>query len=168
MSGEVCSHTAVECLVSSRLHSGLVVLSHTTRICAACVPSCFQVHMHLVMFCVGTDSQVACVYAAVLNLFGGILIQKRRAEVALENSGLNYVIVRPGGMERPTDSYKETHNVRLSRADTLFGGQVRLPQDQCPGSAVKACVYEVHDIVLTAQGNSMLMVGRSPGGRLLS
>ena len=70
--------------------------------------------------------QVACVCAAVLNLFGGILIQKRRAEVALENSGLNYVIVRPGGMERPTDSYKETHNVRLSKADTLFGGQVRL------------------------------------------
>ena len=63
-------------------------------------------------------------HAAVLNLFGGILIQKRRAEVALENSGLNYVIVRPGGMERPTDSYKDTHNVRLSAADTLFGGQV--------------------------------------------
>ena len=59
----------------------------------------------------------------MLNLFGGILIQKRRAEVALENSGLNYVIVRPGGMERPTDSYKDTHNVRLSTADTLFGGQ---------------------------------------------
>ena len=79
-------------------------------------------------------------YAAVLNLFGGILIQKRRAEVALENSGLNYVIVRPGGMERPTDSYKETHNVRLSKADTLFGGQVRLLRDLCPSSAVKACV----------------------------
>ena len=44
--------------------------------------------------------------------------------MALENSGLNYVIVRPGGMERPTDSYKDTHNVRLSPADTLFGGQV--------------------------------------------
>jgi uncharacterized protein YbjT (DUF2867 family) len=58
-------------------------------------------------------------HAAVLNLFGGILIQKRRAEVALEASGLNYVIVRPGGMER-----KDTHNVRLSTADTLFGGQV--------------------------------------------
>lgn len=44
--------------------------------------------------------------------------------MALENSGLNYAIVRPGGMERPTDSYKDTHNVRLSPADTLFGGQV--------------------------------------------
>lgn len=33
-------------------------------------------------------------------------------------------IVRPGGMERPTDSYKETHNIALSQEDTLFGGQV--------------------------------------------
>lgn len=62
--------------------------------------------------------------AAILNVFGGILIQKRRAEVALEESGLNYVIVRPGGMERPTDSYKDTHNVTLGLRDTLFGGQV--------------------------------------------
>lgn len=66
-----------------------------------------------------------CAGAAVLNLFGGILIQKRRAEVALEQSGLNYVIVRPGGMERPTDEYKRTHNVTLAPKDTLFGGQVR-------------------------------------------
>lgn len=27
-------------------------------------------------------------------------------------------------MERPTDAYKETHNVSLSQEDTLFGGQV--------------------------------------------
>jgi hypothetical protein len=33
-------------------------------------------------------------------------------------------IVRPGGMERPTDAYKETHNITLSQEDTLFGGQV--------------------------------------------
>lgn len=33
-------------------------------------------------------------------------------------------IVRPGGMERPTDAYKETHNITLSEEDTLFGGQV--------------------------------------------
>lgn len=39
--------------------------------------------------------------AGILNLFGGVLIQKRRAEVALEESGLPYVILRPGGMERP-------------------------------------------------------------------
>lgn len=37
---------------------------------------------------------------------------------------LLFQIVRPGGMERPTDTYKETHNTTLSQEDTLFGGQV--------------------------------------------
>ncbi|GAB4853936.1 hypothetical protein Ancab_018145 [Ancistrocladus abbreviatus] len=62
--------------------------------------------------------------AAILNLFWGVLIWKRKAEEALIASGLPYTIVRPGGMERPTDAYKETHNIRLSEEDTLFGGQV--------------------------------------------
>ena len=34
--------------------------------------------------------------AGVLNLFGGVLNQKRRAEKALEDSGIAYTIVRPG------------------------------------------------------------------------
>ncbi|XP_010487816.1 PREDICTED: protein TIC 62, chloroplastic-like [Camelina sativa] len=62
--------------------------------------------------------------AAILNLFWGVLCWKRKAEEALIESGLNYAIVRPGGMERPTDAYKETHNLTLSLDDTLFGGQV--------------------------------------------
>ncbi|KAJ7967365.1 Protein TIC 62, chloroplastic [Quillaja saponaria] len=62
--------------------------------------------------------------AAILNLFWGVLIWKRKAEEALLASGLPYTIVRPGGMERPTDAYKETHNITLSKEDTLFGGQV--------------------------------------------
>ncbi|RVW48425.1 Protein TIC 62, chloroplastic [Vitis vinifera] len=62
--------------------------------------------------------------AAILNLFWGVLIWKRKAEEALFASGLPYTIVRPGGMERPTDAYKETHNITLSQEDTLFGGQV--------------------------------------------
>ncbi|KAK4804479.1 hypothetical protein SAY86_004296 [Trapa natans] len=62
--------------------------------------------------------------AAILNLFWGVLIWKRKAEEALIASGIPYTIVRPGGMERPTDTYKETHNITLSEEDTLFGGQV--------------------------------------------
>ncbi|KAL3515212.1 hypothetical protein ACH5RR_022114 [Cinchona calisaya] len=62
--------------------------------------------------------------AALLNLFWGVLIWKRKAEEALLASGLPYTIVRPGGMERPTDSFKETHNLTLSQEDTLFGGLV--------------------------------------------
>ncbi|KAF8405152.1 hypothetical protein HHK36_010051 [Tetracentron sinense] len=62
--------------------------------------------------------------AAILNLFWGVLIWKRKAEEALIASGLPYAIVRPGGMERPTDAYKETHNILLAQEDSLFGGQV--------------------------------------------
>ena len=49
---------------------------------------------------------------------------KKQAEKALQDSGIPFTIVRPGGMERPTDSYKRTHNVRLATRDKLFGGQV--------------------------------------------
>nr|KJB32203.1 hypothetical protein B456_005G229200 [Gossypium raimondii] len=62
--------------------------------------------------------------AAILNLFWGVLIWKRKTEEALIASGLPYTIVRPGGMERPTDAFKETHNITLSTEDTLFGGLV--------------------------------------------
>ena len=63
-------------------------------------------------------------HAGLLQLFGGVLSQKRRAEKALEQSGIAYTIIRPGGMERPGDDYKQTHNVRLATRDTWFGGQV--------------------------------------------
>lgn len=76
--------------------------------------------------CESSPVQACCGCAAILQLFGGILTQKRRAEVALLQSGMNYVIVRPGGMERPTDAYKRTHNVVLAKQDTRFGGQVRV------------------------------------------
>ncbi|EFJ25841.1 hypothetical protein SELMODRAFT_99168 [Selaginella moellendorffii] len=62
--------------------------------------------------------------ASVLNLFWGVLIWKAKAEKALIDSGLAYTIVRPGGMERPTDAFKETHNLRLAPKDTFTGGQV--------------------------------------------
>ncbi|EFJ52948.1 hypothetical protein VOLCADRAFT_78986 [Volvox carteri f. nagariensis] len=62
--------------------------------------------------------------AGVLNLFGGVLLWKREAEKALEASGMAYTIVRPGGMERPTDDYKKTHNLVLKPRDSTFGGQV--------------------------------------------
>ncbi|KAJ4755759.1 NAD(P)-binding Rossmann-fold superfamily protein [Rhynchospora pubera] len=62
--------------------------------------------------------------ASLLNLFWGVLCWKRRAEEELISSGLPYTIVRPGGMERPTDSFKETHNLVLAKEDTYFGGLV--------------------------------------------
>lgn len=35
-----------------------------------------------------------CARAGILNLFGGVLIFKKKAEEALENSGMRYTIVR--------------------------------------------------------------------------
>ncbi|XP_020403291.1 tic62 protein isoform X1 [Zea mays] len=58
------------------------------------------------------------------SLFWGVLFWKRRAEEALIASGIPYTIIRPGGMERPTDAYKETHNLVLAPEDTYVGGQV--------------------------------------------
>ena len=76
--------------------------------------------------------------AGALNLFGGVLTQKRRAEEALEASSMVYTIVRPGGMERPGDDYKATHNVTLAARDTLFGGQVsRLQVAEVVGAALR-------------------------------
>ncbi|CAM0952074.1 unnamed protein product [Alopecurus aequalis] len=62
--------------------------------------------------------------AALLNLFWGVLYWKKLAEEALAASGVPYTIVRPGGMERPTDAYKETHNLVLAPKDTYVGGLV--------------------------------------------
>ena len=39
--------------------------------------------------------------SVLFNLAGGLLVQKRRAEKVLEESSMSYLIVRPGGMERP-------------------------------------------------------------------
>ena len=67
--------------------------------------------------------------ASVLELFGRILSQKRRAEVALENSLIpRYTIIRPGGLERPRDDHGETHSVVAACRDTTFGGQLSRAQ----------------------------------------
>lgn len=47
---------------------------------------------------------------------------------ALERSGMSYTIVRPGGMERPKDDYKASHNLVIKPRDSIFGGQVRRVQ----------------------------------------
>ncbi|WVZ82182.1 hypothetical protein U9M48_029471 [Paspalum notatum var. saurae] len=62
--------------------------------------------------------------AFLLNLFWGVLFWKRRAEEALIASGIPYTIIRPGGMERPTDAFKETHNLVVAAEDTYVGGLV--------------------------------------------
>ena len=61
--------------------------------------------------------------ASLLNS-GGLLDCKREAELALISSGIDFTIIRPGGMERPKDDFKETHSTRLYAEDTTFGGLI--------------------------------------------
>lgn len=105
--------------------------------------------------------------AGVLNLFGGILIWKRKAEEALERSGMSYLIVRPGGMERPKDNHKYTHNVRLATRDTLFGGTVSRLQIAelitaaviSPESVTNKCVEVVAETEAPLQEYESLLAG---------
>ncbi|PNW76633.1 hypothetical protein CHLRE_11g467755v5 [Chlamydomonas reinhardtii] len=63
-----------------------------------------------------------------LNLFGGVLDAKLRAEKYLRSSGINYTIIRPGGLSNEPES--EVGNVILRREDSLFG------LDSDPGRAI--------------------------------
>ncbi len=55
-----------------------------------------------------------------LNLFFLILVWKKRAEEYLQNSGLTYTIVRPGGLKNEDNS----DVIVMSAADTLFEGSI--------------------------------------------
>ena len=55
-----------------------------------------------------------------LNLFWLILVWKKKAEEYLQNSGLPYTIVRPGGLKNEDNP----DQVVMSAADTLFDGSI--------------------------------------------
>ncbi|KAG2427562.1 hypothetical protein HXX76_012216 [Chlamydomonas incerta] len=54
-----------------------------------------------------------------LNLFGGVLDAKLRAEKYLRASGINYTIIRPGGLSNEPEA--AVGNLILAREDSLFG-----------------------------------------------
>lgn len=66
--------------------------------------------------------------AGALNLFGGVLLFKDFSEQVLrkvaKQSNKSYLIVRPGGMESPTDEFGQTHNVKIEPRNSLAGGLV--------------------------------------------
>jgi uncharacterized protein YbjT (DUF2867 family) len=55
-----------------------------------------------------------------LNLFWLILVWKKQAEEYIQNSGLTYTIVRPGGLKNEDNS----DAIVMSRADSLFEGSI--------------------------------------------
>ena len=88
-----------------------------------------------------------------------MLSWKRKAEEALEASGLPYTIVRPGGMEKPQDSHKRTHNVRLVTRDRLFGGTVsRLQVAELVAAAVASPAAAENKVRWLKLGVSVVVV----------
>jgi uncharacterized protein YbjT (DUF2867 family) len=56
-----------------------------------------------------------------LNLFWGVLFWKKRAELYIQDSGLTYTIVRPGGLSNQDD---REGFLKMARADQLFEGSL--------------------------------------------
>jgi uncharacterized protein YbjT (DUF2867 family) len=55
-----------------------------------------------------------------LNLFWLVLYWKKQAEIYIENSGLTYTIVRPGGLKNQDN----LDGIIMSKADSLFEGSI--------------------------------------------
>ncbi len=78
-----------------------------------------------------------------LNLFGLVLFWKKQAEKYLINSGLNYTIVRPGGLKNDDNEYP----VVVSSEDTLFEGSI--PRSKVAKVCVESLSYsETNDRIL--------------------
>ena len=67
-----------------------------------------------------------------LNLFWLVLYWKKQAETYLQQSGLTYTIVRPGGLKNDDN----TEAILLSGPDTLFEG--RIPRQKVASICVEA------------------------------
>ena len=84
-----------------------------------------------------------------LNLFWLILWWKQQAEKYLTASGLNYTIVRPGGLKNEDNS----NPIVMSGADTLFDGSI--PRQK----VAQVCVESLTD---TRSRNKVLEVISQP------
>ncbi|OVA07252.1 hypothetical protein BVC80_8507g11 [Macleaya cordata] len=85
-----------------------------------------------------------------LNVFGLTLIAKLQAENYIRKSGINYTIIRPGGLKNDPPS----GNIVMEPEDTLYTGSIS--RDQVAEVAVEALVhpessYKVVEIVSRAE-----------------
>jgi uncharacterized protein YbjT (DUF2867 family) len=78
-----------------------------------------------------------------LNLLWGVLIWKKQGELALQKSGLDYCIIRPGGLQNDKDSSKtgsnSNNNMVISKPPDSYG----LPPRQRPGSIRRSQVAAI-------------------------
>ncbi|KAL0032087.1 hypothetical protein WJX77_004311 [Trebouxia sp. C0004] len=82
---------------------------------------------------VGTDDPLF-----PLNLFFGVLFFKKRAEEELQRSGIDYTIVRPGGLQNSVPDRQREGGIVMAGPDT-FG----LPPRRSPGSILRRQVAEI-------------------------
>ncbi|KAA8514949.1 hypothetical protein F0562_018264 [Nyssa sinensis] len=85
-----------------------------------------------------------------LNVFGLTLIAKLQAEQFIRKSGINYTIIRPGGLKNDPP----TGNIVMEPEDTLYEGSIS--RDQVAEVAVEALIhpessYKVVEIVARAE-----------------
>ncbi|GIL89556.1 hypothetical protein Vretimale_1887 [Volvox reticuliferus] len=94
----------------------------------------------------------------LLNLFGGVLICKLKAEKYLRSSGLNYTIIRPGGLSNEPESV--VGNLIVAPEDSLFA------LDRDPGRVISrdtvAAVAVQAILKLEASRDKVLEVVASP------
>lgn len=86
----------------------------------------------------------------ILNVFGLVLIAKLQAEKYVRRSGINYTIIRPGGLKNDPPK----GNIVMEPEDTLFGGSIS--RDQVAEVAVEALLhteshYKVVEIVSSTE-----------------
>ena len=68
-----------------------------------------------------------------LNLFWGILVWKKWAEEYLQRSGLNYTIVRPGGLKNDDNDDR----IVMKGLDSLFDGSI--PREKVAKVCIESC-----------------------------
>lgn len=94
-----------------------------------------------------------------LNLYGGVLIMKKFGELAIQRSGIQYTIIRPGGLLNKEKDNK-TRGVVVGSADA-FG----LPPRKRPGSILRSKVAEacVAALVEDSAANKVIEVIEEDG-----
>ncbi|MGK7937648.1 MAG: SDR family oxidoreductase [Xenococcaceae cyanobacterium] len=84
-----------------------------------------------------------------LNLFWLILYWKKQAEEYLQQSGLTYTIVRPGGLKNEDNADR----IIMSSADTLFDGSIPRPK------VAQVCIESIFQ---TTAKNKIVEIVASP------
>ena len=95
------------------------------------VESCLRVGVSRVIL---VSSLCAGRWRHPLNLFGLILVWKRIGEQALENSGLDWTVIRPGGLSEREEA--------LNEEGVYWSGPDQQENDSIPRRLVARCCLE--------------------------